>query len=402
MPSYRLLAIALLLVVSRLCAQNLVPNPSFEATLVMGCDPFTVADFNGALTDWYTPSLGTPDLFSTTVAQTCWNFQPNSTYAGVIALRGPQLPRTGDVMAGFRTYTINGLNQREYLQVRLASPLVPCRTYTLSYYLSLSDSIEFASSNIDANLSVNAVSAGTDGVMPLARIGGSTSAVTDVTGWTHVTMTFEAQAAWEYLTIGNFNNDATTTLVPNPLSNGGVGMYGTYFFIDDVSLERVCPTVSLGPDQVLCLGDTLRLSLPSGCFDSIVWSTGASTAMIEVMDQGYYAVHAVQDTCIASDTVFVDVQVCPADVTMPNVFSPNGDGVNDTYKPMTLANVRIQSMTIYDRWGRQLFTTQNLDQGWDGKLNGNDCPESVYYYVVRYQGKDLVWAQETKSLLLIR
>jgi gliding motility-associated-like protein len=405
MSSYRpILLFALLLGVFRLSAQNLVPNPSFEPVLVMGCDPFLSLDFNNAFTSWSTPTLGTPDLFSLVNPQSCWNSMPNSTYAGVIGLQGPQVPRSGNVMAGIRLYSIAGLNQREYLQVRLSSPLIPCRTYQLNYYVSLSDSIEFAGLDLNANFAVTPPTLGTDGVMALPNIGGATSVVTDILGWTKISVTFQATAAWEYLTIGNFQDDNSTTLLPNPLSSGRPGMYGAYYFVDDVSVTRVCPTIaSLGPDQTVCLGDTIVLGLQSNiCYDSLVWSTGETTPTIQVMDEAHYMVRIVQDTCILYDTIFVDVEHCPAEVKMPNVFSPNNDGINDVFKPMVAQHLRKGEIKIFDRWGRLLFITDNMDGGWDGRLGGVDCPEGVYYYTVHYQGKDLDFAQEAKSFLLIR
>src|SRR5690554_7807875 len=100
-------------------AQNLVPNPSFEETDLFFCGIMYPSDFNSAAVEWYTPGGGSPDMYYTNINDTCFNFQPNSNYAGPIGIKGSQLPRTGEIMSGFGAFTIQGMEQREYIQVPL-------------------------------------------------------------------------------------------------------------------------------------------------------------------------------------------------------------------------------------------------------------------------------------------
>jgi len=89
-----------------------------------------------------------------------------------------------------------------------------------------------------------------------------------------------------------------------------------------------------------------------------------------------------------SDIVCVDYDACPI-YDLPNVFTPNGDGFNDFLKPMGYykgnpkANVERVEMTIFNRWGNIMFTTENPLIEWDGKnqKSNQDCPEGVYFYV---------------------
>jgi len=81
----------------------------------------------------------------------------------------------------------------------------------------------------------------------------------------------------------------------------------------------------------------------------------------------------------------------------PNAFSPNGDGVNDIFKFQTLfitnkfENVVADfDFTIYNRWGQQVFHTNDLQEGWDGFYNGKLVPDGVYQYRARFiDGKKL-------------
>jgi len=68
---------------------------------------------------------------------------------------------------------------------------------------------------------------------------------------------------------------------------------------------------------------------------------------------------------------------------LPNVFSPNGDGINDIYRPQRTSYVEKVEMTIFNRWGIQVYYTEDKDINWDGKVNNSDqlVSPGVYYYI---------------------
>jgi gliding motility-associated-like protein len=68
---------------------------------------------------------------------------------------------------------------------------------------------------------------------------------------------------------------------------------------------------------------------------------------------------------------------------LPNVFSPNGDGVNDLYQSQSFSFVERVEMTIFNRWGIQVYYTQDPSINWDGKINDTDqlVAPGVYYYI---------------------
>jgi gliding motility-associated-like protein len=69
-------------------------------------------------------------------------------------------------------------------------------------------------------------------------------------------------------------------------------------------------------------------------------------------------------------------------LNIPNVFSPNGDGLNDFFR-IAYDGDELFHLQIIDRWGVKYYDTRNREQAWDGKdLNGNEAAEGVYFYTV--------------------
>ena len=83
------------------------------------------------------------------------------------------------------------------------------------------------------------------------------------------------------------------------------------------------------------------------------------------------------------------VSISESKLDFPNAFSPNGDGINDVYK----AKEGYQSIvefhaTIFNRWGQKLYEWNNPAGGWDGKSQGKDAKDGVYFVVVKAKGAD--------------
>jgi gliding motility-associated-like protein len=104
-------------------------------------------------------------------------------------------------------------------------------------------------------------------------------------------------------------------------------------------------------------------------------------------DTGRYCVNLIvqnSDGCTSSTTNCV--YVSPEwSLYVPNSFTPNGDGVNDFFFAYGV-NIREFRIWIYDRWGNMIWTTDNMDQGWDGKANGGKkiAQEDVYVWKIRF------------------
>lgn len=76
----------------------------------------------------------------------------------------------------------------------------------------------------------------------------------------------------------------------------------------------------------------------------------------------------------------------------PNAFSPNGDGLNDIWSPVGL-NVIDVDYRIFNRWGDQIFTSNDIKIGWEGKFKGENCLIDLYVYVLTW----VVFSGESKK-----
>ena len=93
-----------------------------------------------------------------------------------------------------------------------------------------------------------------------------------------------------------------------------------------------------------------------------------------------YELEAVSDSgCISSDTVRIELA---SNLFIPNVFSPNQDGINDQWVVEDLAGVLLLRANIFDRYGKLVHTSLGYRISWDGKYEGKPLPVATYYYVI--------------------
>lgn len=158
------------------------------------------------------------------------------------------------------------------------------------------------------------------------------------------------------------------------------------------------PTLELGANMNICPSEVLTLDAGAG-FDSYLWSTGASTQTIDINASGNYFVTVTYNICTQSDVMNIGDD-CPGRLFIPNVFSPNGDGLNDFFH-VDYVNMESLNMRIYDRWGKFLYESNNKDFQWDGTYNGNPLPEGSYYYTTLFKYNDNENTEERRGTVLI-
>lgn len=175
---------------------------------------------------------------------------------------------------------------------------------------------------------------------------------------------------------------------------------------DQVEIRQVAPPqVNLGPDTLACEGQVLRLQVSPGQGD-ILWQDGSTEPVLEVTRTGIYGV-AIENVCgTEGDEVAIEFLDCDCRFYVPNAFTPNEDEFNDDFRPITSCQVEGYQFRIFDRWGRSVFQTDQVDESWDGRINGGrPAPTGTYVWTVTYQiptSQGLREAQQSGSLTLVR
>jgi gliding motility-associated-like protein len=147
------------------------------------------------------------------------------------------------------------------------------------------------------------------------------------------------------------------------------------------------PLVNAGPDRtVLEGGNTVLMATGSGNNVSYRWTpaTGLNNASIlqpvsSPADDIYYTIKVTSaDGCAASDEVFVKVLKAPS---VPNVFTPNGDGINDKWEIKYLESYPGCTVQIFNSYGQLVFESTGY-KAWDGTFKGKQVPAGTYYYII--------------------
>jgi gliding motility-associated-like protein len=162
------------------------------------------------------------------------------------------------------------------------------------------------------------------------------------------------------------------------------------------------PNVFAGNDQLVCSGDSIALSGTGAT--SYIWDNGIVDGQYFIPVDGVYIFSLLGSTgnCSAQDEVVITVGDCGFEFEMPNVFTPDGNLVNDFYVPVKVNNVAIQKFTVFNRWGNIVYESTNQPIIWDGKSSGAEVSEGVYFYVVKFVSLDLVQHEVQGFIHLIR
>jgi gliding motility-associated-like protein len=221
---------------------NIVPNPSFEALLDSILCPVCCIDLTPP---WQNPTGGSPNFYAA-----CTTVQPD--YDVPQNIYGYQLPHTGIGYAGFGVYP--GLppfiTSREYIQVQLTDTLKVNKRYKVSFFVSLSDSAQLATDDIGAYFSDTAIHKGISDSSPFSDftpqiINSQGNFLIDKENWMEISGIYTALGGEQFITIGNFYDDANTDTIS---VNGGI-FYNSYYYIDDVSVTIIPDTIEPIPPE---------------------------------------------------------------------------------------------------------------------------------------------------------
>lgn len=349
-------------------AQNLVVNNSFEEVTTPYCGWTTIpSQLTGFVNSWNSPTAAYPDVYSTAVAPSCWNYMPNSTYSVTAdCVLGSQSPRTGEVMAGLYTFGTN----REYLQVPLTQALTVGQVYRISFWVSRADNVGMASDRIGVALSNGAVNF--PGIVTLNNLNlavESETIITESNAWVEITSVFIPNQAYTYLLIGNFKDDASTNTLPQASPTVCQANYA-YYYIDDISLTETDPQLIVTAPPVICRGESSTL-LAAGA-DTYEWATLAAPDVVLATTPSFVAMPTTTTTYIVrgmlgnlplADTLNILVPenvFLPAETTIcngntltlnPGIYNDYSWSNNSQTSTITVSEAGSYSVTVTDEYG---------------------------------------------------
>ncbi len=155
---------------------------------------------------------------------------------------------------------------------------------------------------------------------------------------------------------------------------------------DTINYELAfAPDVELGDDIEACIGEEVYLvnQLASNEYTEYDWDfMGIGDSML-VTNDGFYEVTASNACGTAVDRISVIFMDC-FQVYIPNAFTPNGDNLNDIFKPETDQPLEEYEFLVFDRWGNQVFKSTEISLGWDGTYHGEIAADGIYMWKISY------------------
>jgi gliding motility-associated-like protein len=215
--------------------------------------------------------------------------------------------------------------------------------------------------------------------------------------------------------ITNTLNGCTSSNAVTVGANSGIGGLPVEFTASPTSgfaplTVNVANTTSLGPvggsvTTTWSYGNGSTYSVTQSAASTSVGLPGGSTTYNAA---GIYTITLFMQasgtsTCSGTATMVVTVDN-PSKVIVPNVFTPNGDGVNDKFM-LNATNITKITCLIFDRWGVKMHdvTSETGNIGWDGKnLAGKDVPVGTYFYIITTEGKDGAATEQKGTISLYR
>lgn len=130
-----------------------------------------------------------------------------------------------------------------------------------------------------------------------------------------------------------------------------------------------------------CLQDSMQLGIDpfyaSGA--SVLWNTGSNSDSIFISSEGDYDAWVQKGNCNHHFIFHIRFLSTTENTFVPNIITPNGDGINDHFYLPELGDVDAFTIQIHDRWGHVVFSSSDPHFKWDGKQNGNPVADGVYF-----------------------
>lgn len=177
---------------------------------------------------------------------------------------------------------------------------------------------------------------------------------------------------------------------------------GTYFvtamdycgrtYSDTIQITMPDVSLSAGMDTAICQNERIVLKASDG-FTNYQWQPvynisdafSKNTTVYPDITTSYSVSAEPFPGCVLSDTVIVTVKDCPQKFYVPTAFTPDKNGINDTFLPIISGVLTGYEFTVYNRWGQIVFKTKDSHIGWDGTYKGVKQNGNTFIWVCTYQ-----------------
>lgn len=322
------------------------------------------------------------------------------------------------------TYTVNGTDANGCINTLTASAVVNVATTPTinintasvcsgqTATLTASGATSFTWSTSETTATINPAPINTSTYFVVGSNGGCVSSATtlvtvDNTSLTTNSFTFSTCPSQTVALFGTGSNSTTTTYTwsngVNTYSQTVAPVNTTTYVVNGTSLSG-CPALSGTvivnvnsisasysgiTGSIMTIGEILNLNNTSTGQTSIIWDycDGLSTdeqLTIPITDTGSCCIKltAINSACRDSVTNCVKY-VNPTTVSIPNVFTPNGDGKNEVFKVKS-TGLKTLNCIIYDRWGLKMYEWDGVNGFWDGSAKSGSAPDGTYFYIINY------------------
>jgi gliding motility-associated-like protein len=201
---------------------------------------------------------------------------------------------------------------------------------------------------------------------------------------------------WDFGEPASGTTNYSTALQPSH-NYGATGMYTVRAIIyKNCGVDTAISNISIDPDPivripahvkdtVVCIGNTLKIDAGTPAATSYQWNDGLIYSFREVDKPENLIVRAF-NTCSSDQKKFtVSFAECPCEVFIPSAFTPNNDGKNDFFKPLTSCVAKEYQFKIFNRYGNVVFYTKDVSKGWDGTYKGLIAGTAVYVWTLQYK-----------------
>ncbi|MEZ4883209.1 MAG: gliding motility-associated C-terminal domain-containing protein [Chitinophagales bacterium] len=228
-----------------------------------------------------------------------------------------------------------------------------------------------------------------------------------------------ANLQWSADGLGNFSDPLS--LISN-FVNPDTGQFTLYITasndcgadVQDSLLLTVLPSILLDIDGNTSIfeGESTVLEAIGDDNMDYIWSSTGDENSLSCLDCSNPTVSPSVTTtyflnsntvCANTASVTVRVEEVPSlDVVVESAFSPNGDGINDVFKPLADGQLETYQLFIFNRWGEKVFESEDITEGWNGTFKDELQPIGVYAYVIRYQFAGQNTKQQAGNVTIIR